>query len=358
MPNAVIQGWGKCIPPTAITNNDLATFLDTSDEWIKTRTGIHKRHISHVNTSELATVAAQRALACAGVSAQDIDFIIVATASPDSLVPNIASQIQTNLNAHCAAIDINAACSGFLYGLGMANALIQSDQHSNILIIGAERLSFYLNWSRRETAVLFGDGAGAVVLSASNKNYGISSYALQNYSHNKHLLYSDFGTKVDRFDPSVMDFYIHLEGPEVFKKAVSGMWELSQKVLDKAQLNQEQIDWLIPHQANERIIYALANKMNFPHHKTIVNIKDYGNTSAATIPIALCDALENDKIKPYQQILFTAFGAGLSCAAMTLQWGEKISPISDSDASLPPCDIDILQKIKKNYEYFFRRRNV
>lgn len=180
MQYATITGWGKCVPPATLTNHDLATFIDTSDEWIKPRTGISQRHISHVNTSELATVAAQRALAAAGVKGEEIDLIILATASPDTLIPNIASTVQANIGASCGAFDINAACSGFLYGLGLASSQIKSGQSKKVLVIGAERLSFYLDWSRRETAVLFGDGAGAVVVEATDQPGGVLGYELNN----------------------------------------------------------------------------------------------------------------------------------------------------------------------------------
>ena len=356
-----LMGCGSYLPKNVVTNAELLNKVNTSDEWIYTRTGIKQRHFASEGeyTSDLALIAAERALLNAGIKGEDVDLIVVGTTTPDKTFPATAVRLQKNLKCrHGAAFDVQAVCSGFIYALSIVDSLIKTGQFKTAVVIGADTLSRLLNWEDRTTCVLFGDGAGAVVLSASDTNYGISSYALQNYSHNKHLLYSDFGTQIDRFDPSATDFYIHLEGPDVFKKAVSGMCELSQKVLDKAELDQDDIDWLIPHQANERIIYALANKMNFPHHKTIVNIKDYGNTSAATIPIALCDALEKKQIQPYQKILFTAFGAGLSCAAMTLQWGERVSPIADSDASLPPCDIDILQKIKENHDYFIQRRNI
>ncbi|GIU44949.1 ketoacyl-ACP synthase III [Shewanella colwelliana] len=338
MQYATITGWGKCVPPATLTNHDLATFIDTSDEWIKPRTGISQRHISHVNTSELASVAAKRALAAAGLEGSDIDLIILATASPDTLIPNIASTVQANIGASCGAFDINAACSGFLYGLGLASSQIKSGQSKKVLVIGAERLSFYLDWSRRETAVLFGDGAGAVVVEATDQPGGVLGYELNNDPAGRDILKAGFGTAMDRFNAASLDFYIEFNGQEIFKRAIAGMGKLSTKVLEKCGVDKEEVDWVIPHQANERIIDTLINRMKIPKEKAVVNIANYGNTSAATIPIAICDALEKGMIKPNQTILSCAFGAGLTSAAVLFKWGDRVTPINQSDAELPPCE--------------------
>ena len=352
MQYATITGWGKCLPPATLTNHDLATFIETSDEWIKTRTGISQRHISHVDTSELASVAAQRALAAAGLEGSDIDLIIVATASPDTLIPNIASTVQANIGATCGAFDINAACSGFLYGLGLASSQIKSGQNQRVLIIGAERLSFYLDWSRRDTAVLFGDGAGAVILEASDKPGGVLGYELNNDPAGRDILSADFGTKMDRFEAESLDFYIQFDGQEIFKRAINGMGKLSKKVLEKCDTDKDEVDWVIPHQANERIIDTLISRMKLPKEKAVVNIANYGNTSAATIPIAICDALEKGMIKPNQTILSCAFGAGLTSAALLLKWGDRVTPINESDAELPPCDKTGIELVKRAVDYF------
>lgn len=290
MQYATITGWGKCVPPAVLTNHDLATFIDTSDEWIKPRTGISQRHVSHVNTSELATVAAHRALAAAGIDGSELDMIILATASPDTLIPNIASTVQANVGARCAAFDINAACSGFLYGLGLASSQIKSGQCKKVLVIGAERLTFYLDWSRRETAVLFGDGAGAVVVEASDIPGGVLGYELNNDPDGRDILKAGFGTAMDRFSAESLDFYIQFDGQEIFKRAINGMGKLSAQVLEKCGVDKDAVDLVIPHQANERIIDTLVSKMRIPKEKAFVNIANYGNTSAATIPIAICDA--------------------------------------------------------------------
>ncbi|MBQ4891855.1 3-oxoacyl-ACP synthase [Shewanella sp. UCD-FRSSP16_17] len=355
MQYAHITGWGKCVPPAKLTNDDLATFMDTSDEWIKTRTGISERHISHVNTSELATVAAKNALAAAGIDGSELDLIILATASPDTLIPNIASTVQANVGATCGAFDINAACSGFLYALGMGSSMIKSGQNKKVLVIGAERLSFYLDWSRRETAVLFGDGAGAVVIEASNEPGGVLGYELNNDPAARDILSSGFGTQMDRFDSASLDFFINLNGQEVFKRAIHGMGGLSTKVLANCDMTKEDVDLVIPHQANERIIDTLISRMKIPKEKAFVNIAKYGNTSAATIPIAICDALEQGRINSGQTILSCAFGAGLTSAALLLKWGERTTPINAPTAELPPCEVSALELIKPAVEFFTKR---
>ncbi|GIU49756.1 ketoacyl-ACP synthase III [Shewanella algidipiscicola] len=352
MQYATITGWGKCVPPATLTNHDLATFIDTSDEWIRPRTGISQRHISHVNTSELASVAAQRALAAAGLEGSDIDLIILATASPDTLIPNIASTVQANIGASCGAFDINAACSGFLYGLGLASSQIKSGQSTRVLVIGAERLSYYLDWSRRDTAVLFGDGAGAVVVEASDQPGGILGYELNNDPAARDILKTSFGTAMDRFSASSLDFYIEFNGQEIFKRAIAGMGKLSTQVLEKCGVDKDDIDWVIPHQANERIIDTLISRMKIPKEKAVVNIANYGNTSAATIPIAICDALEKGMIKPNQTILSCAFGAGLTSAAVLFKWGDRITPINQSDAELPPCDKTGIELVARAVKHF------
>ena len=355
MQNAVITGWGKCVPPATLTNHDLATFIETSDEWIYSRTGIKQRHISHVDTSELATAAAKNALLAAGLEGSDIDMIILATASPDTLIPNIASTVQANIGASCAAFDINAACSGFLYSLGLANAQVQSGQCKRVLVIGAERLTFYLDWSRRETAVLFGDGAGAMVVEATDKAEGILGYELNNDPAGREILKAGFGTAMDRFNAESLDFHIQFDGQEIFKRAINGMKGLSLKVLDKCNLEKEDVSLVIPHQANERIIDTLVAKMRIPKEKAFVNIENYGNTSAATIPIAYCDALEKGLIEPGQNILSCAFGAGLTSAALLMKWGDRVKPIHEPNAELPPTDKTGLELVKRAAEYFCKK---
>ncbi|GLP97932.1 ketoacyl-ACP synthase III [Paraferrimonas sedimenticola] len=354
MPNAMITGWGKCVPPSVLTNDDLSTFMPTSDEWIFPRTGIKQRHISHVPCSELATVAAKRALAAAGKTGDDIDMIILATCTPDTLIPNIAATVQAEIGATCPAFDINAACSGFLYGVSMATGQIQNGQCKNVLVIGAERLSFIIDWSRRETAVLFGDGAGAAVIEATDTDAGVQAYAMNNDPSGREILKASFGTNMDRFDTEAFNFHLQFDGREIFKRAIAGMGGLSQQVLAKTNTPLEDVDLVIPHQANERIIDTLIGKMKIPAEKAFKNIANYGNTSAATIPIAICDALEQGRIKPGCTLLSCAFGAGLTSAAALIKWGDRVTPIGESDAELPECTKSAKELIERAVEHQYK----
>ncbi|GAD89367.1 3-oxoacyl-[acyl-carrier-protein] synthase III [Vibrio halioticoli NBRC 102217] len=342
---AEISGWGKCLPPTVLSNDDLGTFLDTSDEWIKPRTGISARRISHVQTSDLATVAAQRAMDCAGIEPGDLDLIIVATCSPDTLIPNIASKVQNNLSAFkAAAFDLNAACTGFVYGLETATRMIQAGNYQHVLVIGAERLSFFIDWTQRDTAVLFGDGAGAVVLSKTEQEVGLLQSKLGCDSEGRDILaVPSFGTSMQRFAADNGYFTFNFVGREIFKRAVKGMGSAAHHVLNEAQLSTSAIDVVIPHQANVRIIQTLCDMAGIEQEKAFINIQNYGNTSAATVPIALCEAAEQGVIKPGSEILTAAFGAGLTWGAGRIRWGQRVTPIKESDARLPKCEQTALQ---------------
>jgi len=354
---AEIVGWGKCLPPATLSNQDLSTFLDTSDEWIRTRTGIENRRISHVNTSDMATVAAKQALACAGVSADEIDLIIIATCSPDSLIPNIASKVSQNLGIKAAtAFDLNAACTGFVYGLETATRLMQAGNYQNAIVVGAERLSFFIDWTMRDTAVLFGDGAGAVVLSRTEQAVGLQQAQLGCDSKGRDILsVPAFGTSMDRFaaDNGYWDF--NFVGKEIFKRAVKGMGAAAQSVLTRSQLSTDDIDVVIPHQANIRIIQTLCDLSGISQDKAFVNIQNYGNTSAATVPIALCEALEQGFVKPGNNLLLAAFGAGLTWGAGHIKWGERVTPLSTTDAALPECDKSALELLGEAIEYCQRK---
>lgn len=337
---ANITGWGKCLPPAVLTNDDFTQFIETSDEWISSRTGIKERRISHVNTSELAVIAGKRALDAAGLQASDMDMIMLATATPDTLVPNAASNVARQLGAgQVAAMDFNAACTGFVYGLHTATAMIRSGMQKRILLIGAERINYYLDWSKRDTAVLFGDGAGAVVLEASDEECGLLASKLGCDSEARDILsIPGYGTAGNRFAQPAGIFELFFEGQEIFKRAVRGMSEAVGSVMEQARICNDDIDLLIPHQANARIIEMLARKLSAPAEKVVVNIHKYGNTSAATIPIALTEALESGRIKPGDNLMCAAFGAGLTWGAAYLKWGKRVTPIKESDAELPPCD--------------------
>jgi len=342
---AEITGWGKCLPPAVLTNDDLSTIIETNDEWIRSRTGIESRRVSHVETSDLATVAAQRALAAAGIEAAQLDLLIVATCSPDTLIPNIASKVQGNLGAvRAAAFDMNAACTGFLYGLETATKMLQAGHYQHALIIGAEHLTWYLDWSKRDTAVLFGDGAGAVVISQTDQEVGLLDAQLGCDSAGRDVLaIPAFGTAMDRFDPQNGHFAFDFIGRDIFKRAVKGMGAAANQVLSRNQLSAEQIDVVVPHQANKRIIEALCDHAGISQDKAFVNIQHYGNTSAATIPIALCEAVEQGVVKPHSQLLTAAFGAGLTWGAGLIRWGERTTPLQQSDAELPATDKTALE---------------
>ena len=349
---AVITGWGKCLPPARLTNGDLSTLMDTNDEWIASRTGIRERRVSHVSVASLARVAAQRALAAAGRSAEDVDLLIIGSASPATLIPCMGAQVQTELGAFNAGVfDLNAGCTSFLYGLAMAAGCIAAGQHKCILVVGAERLTWYLDWTERNSAVLFGDGAGAVLVEADAGPAGVLGWHLACDGRAADALkVPNFGTDAIRSDGHFGEFAVLFDGQEIFKRAVKGMYMASKKALAKADIPAEALDLLIPHQANRRIIDALAARF---HNccDVVVNIEKYGNTSAATIPIALTEELEAGRIQPGAKILMASFGAGLTAAACVLRWGDRVTPIAQSDAELPPCRQTGLELIAPTLAY-------
>ncbi|MDZ4729143.1 MAG: ketoacyl-ACP synthase III [Xanthomonadales bacterium] len=335
---AEITGWGKCMPPAIMTNADMATVIDTSDEWIRTRSGISERRVSHVPVSAMASVAGQRALAAAGLQADELDLIIVATCSPDTVIPSTAAHVQKKMGASNAAVfDLNAGCSGFVYGLKVATAMIRSG-HKKVLLIGAERITWFLNWALRDTAVLFGDGAGAIVLQPSDQETGLLAAHLGCEGEAlEALLVPNFGTAGNRFSENYGVFSVSFDGREIFKRAVKGMAKETRQVLADLNMHNSAIDLIIPHQANERIIESLAKFLDVSMDKVVLNIGKYGNTSAATIPVALCEAIEDGRVQPGSKLLLTAFGAGLTRGAGLVVWGNRVQPLGTSDAELPPC---------------------
>lgn len=348
MPNAIITGWGKCVPPAVLTNSDLETLTETSDDWITTRTGIKERRISHVEVSDMSAVAAQHALAAAGLDATDIDLIIMATCSPDRLIPSAGTMVQAKIGAtRAAAMDLNAACSGFLFGLSTADQMIRAGSMRRILVIGAEKLSYWLDFTNRSTSVLFGDGAGAVVLEASDEEGGLLAFELGSDGTAGDLLCvpgtGTEGNPLDTQAPSIL-----MEGQDVFRRAVVAMGDSSARVIAKAGLQLGDIDLLIPHQANVRIIDATARRLSLDPAQVYVNIASYGNTSAATIPIALTEALEEGRIKAGSNLVFAAFGGGFTWAACVYQWGARTTPLRRSDAALPPTSATALELLQPN----------
>ena len=346
---ADITGWGKCMPPAVMTNDDIATVLDTSDEWIKSRSGISERRVSHVPVSDLAAVAGHRALAAAGLEPEDVDLLIVATCSPDTVIPSTAAHVQKKMGAANAAVmDLNAGCSGFIYSMSVATAMIQAAGYKKALVIGAERITWFLNWSLRDTAVLFGDGAGAVVLEPSEEETGLlaSHLGCEGDALDALIIYN-FGTAGNRFVENYGNFNVNFDGREIFKRAVRGMAKEVRQVLGDLELSNDDIDLIIPHQANARIIESLAHHLSVPMSQVVLNIQNYGNTSAATIPVAMVEALAEGRIKPGDRLLMAAFGAGLTRGAGMIRWGERVTPLGESDAELPPCDQTALEIMSK-----------
>ncbi len=327
---ARIVGWGKYLPSKILTNFDLERMVDTSDEWIRTRTGIRERHLIEspdIASSDLGVEAAKRALQVADMSAGDIDIIITATSTPDHLFPATACIIQDKLGAtNAGAFDLSAACSGFIYGLAMARGLIVSGEVDTALVIGAETLSKFVDWSDRETCVLFGDGAGAVVLKVSEEPGGVLASMMGSDGSGAKLL--DLPMGGSRMPPSVEGIaerkhYIKMKGRPIFRFAVQVMAESSRVVMEKAGWTPEDVDLVVPHQANERIIQAAMKQLKMPMEKAYINIATHGNTSTASIPMALVDAINEGKIKQGSKLILTGFGAGLTYAAVAIEWGAE-----------------------------------
>src|SRR5579863_3549014 len=338
--HAAITGWGKCLPPAVLTNHDLSTILDTSDEWIVSRTGIRERRISHVGLEELAWVAAARALAAAGLAGADIELIVFGTCSHEDQVPNMASAVQLRLGAQqAAAYDINTACTSFLYGLSSATALLRTGVVRNALVIGAELISPFMDWSDRDVAVLFGDGAAAVVLEASERAEGLLAEKLGCFAEARETLrvqgmggrYANRGVLygVTRWQ---------FEGQEIFRRAVHGMATACEAALSRAGFDADDVELLVPHQANLRIIEALARRAGVPPERVFVNIARYGNMSAATVAVALCEAVEEGRVRANALLLLPGFGAGLSYGAHLIRWGGRTTPLAVSEAALPPTE--------------------
>jgi len=349
MPNAGITGWGKCLPPAILRNEDIATFLDTTDEWILTRTGIGERRIAHTSLGEMAYVAAAKALAAADLPAAQLDLIVFGTTTHDDQCPNMASGLQQRLGANgCAAMDVNTACTSFLYGLSTATAMIKSGVVRNALVVGGELISPYMNWGDRNVAVLFGDGAAAVVLQATDAEEGVLLEKLGCYGEAREILRIH----------GIGGAYVHqgrllgatdwqFEGQEIFKRAVMGMGGACEDVLRRGGKTPADIDLVIPHQANLRIIEYVAKKAQLPAERVFVNVHRYGNMSAATVPVALCEALEEGRVKPGALLLMPAFGGGLTFCAHLLRFGERVTPLYESDVELPPSSLTALQLVER-----------
>lgn len=321
-----IIGLGCYVPDKIVTNKDLESIVDTNDEWIKERTGIRERRMvdPSMATSDLATRAAWNAIADAGVTVDEIDLIIACTMTPDMLFPSIACLVQANLRAiRAAAFDLSAGCSGFVYGLVTGSQFIKAGSYKKVLVIGAETLTRFCDWTDRNTCVLFGDGAGAVILGETQSGCGIIGTNMGADGSGGDLLKLPAGgTRIPATKDSVRDrlHFIQMNGNEVFKFAVRIMGESAANALQQARIASNDVDLLIPHQANSRIIQAAAKRLKMPMERVMVNVDKYGNTASASIPLALQEALESDRIKEGDTIVLTGFGAGLTWASCVIKW--------------------------------------
>jgi 3-oxoacyl-[acyl-carrier-protein] synthase-3 len=347
MTYAAITGWGKCMPPSVLTNADLATFLDTDDEWIVSRTGMRERRVSHVSAIEMSVVAARRALACAGLDAGDLDLIVYGSCSNDEQVPNSASGVQVRLGAaRAAAMDVNTACTSFLYGLSSATALIRTGAVRNAVVIGVELILPYMDWSNRNVAVLFGDGCAAVVLQASEREEGVVAQKLGCIADARQTLrVRGMGCTYANRNVMLGDTQWDFDGQEIFKRAVHGMGQASADVLAAAGVAPADIDLVVPHQANLRIIESVVKRTGIPMERVMLTVQRYGNMSAATVPVALVEALEEGRVQPGALLLMPAFGAGLTLCSHLVRWGERVTPLATSDAELPPPDKTALELV-------------
>lgn len=349
---AEIVGWGKCIPPATLSNADLSSFLDTTSDWILRRTGIATRPISHVPVSELAHVAAAHALACAGMEAEEVELVVIGSCTGDEQMPNTASRVQRGLGARrAAAVDVNTACTSFMYALSYGSALIRTGAVRSAVVVGADTLSAFMDWDDRRPSVVFGDAAGAVVLRATEEAVGIVGEALGCAYESRDVLrikgmgsaYANAGVT---FGTTAWDF----DGPEVFRQAVHAMAAASKQVLEKTGLTDEEIDLIVPHQANMRIIEAVARRLGTSMDKVFTHLLERGNLSSASMPVAVVEALEKKRVKPWAQLLLPGFGGGMTWSAHVIRWGKRVSPLGSSDVRLPATSktgLDIVQSLRE-----------
>ena len=321
MTYARISGTGSVLPDKVLTNADLEEMVDTSDEWIRDRTGIKKRHVVDGETTcDIAEVASRRAIEAAGIKPQDIDLIIVATTTPDRIFPSTACLLQDRLDIHgCPAFDVQAVCTGFIYALGVADLFVTSGKAKHALVVGAETLSNIIDWTDRSTCVLFGDGAGAVVLSASEEA-GILSTHMHADGKYKELLTVPAGISENFEQLKAGEAYVHMKGSEVFKMAVNTLGRIVDETLAANNMQKSDVDWLVPHQANIRIIVATARKLNMSMDRVVVTVDETGNTSAASIPLALDIAVRDGRIERGQTLMLEAFGGGFTWGSALLKY--------------------------------------
>ncbi|MFP6616093.1 MAG: beta-ketoacyl-ACP synthase III [Candidatus Hydrogenedentota bacterium] len=326
MPNTRIIGTGMFLPERILTNTDLEALCDTSDEWIRKRSGIERRHVADDahGTSDLAIVASEMAMKNAGITAQDLDAIIFCTVTPDQFFPASGNLLQGMLKANnVPSFDINAACSGYLCGFATANSFIESGLYKTILLVGAEVASKFMDWDYRNTSVLFGDGAGAAVLQAEEGDHGVKYIELGTDGENHHVLEAPgSGSREPITADNINDhpYRIEMDGQELFKRAVRKLAELGKRALEETGLTIDDIRVLVPHQANARIIEAACSRMEMPLERTIINIDETGNTIAATIPMALHEAVMQGRLERGDYVMFATYGAGLTWGVSIVKW--------------------------------------
>jgi len=327
--SAHITGWGTYVPERVLSNAELEHMVDTSDEWITSRSGIKERRIAGPgeSTSSLGIRAAEKALAKAGISGGDVDLVISASATPDYLFPATGCLIQDAIGARCGAFDLEAGCSSFVYGLVVGSQMIAAGGYENILLVGAETLSRFMDYTDRSTCVLFGDGAGAVVLQPCPKEYGIQSFELGADGAGCELIILPAGGSAKPATEETVragDHFVHMAGNQVFKFATLTLGACAQRVATKAGWQLDDIDLFIPHQANMRIIEAAQKRLELPMSKIFVNVDRYGNTSSASVPLAMCEAIDAGLIRKDCNVVMVAFGVGLTWAGVAMRWGVEI----------------------------------
>ena len=339
MRHAAITGWGMAVPERVLTNADLERMVDTSDEWIVSRTGIKERRVVGPNdtTTSLSVAAARQALDRAGLGPEAIDLIVVATGTPDQFLVSQACLVQAEIGGNAGAFDLGAACSGFVYALAVGSQFVQTGVHDRVLVVGADTLTRFVDYTDRSTCILFGDGAGAVVLEPTDRPRGLLSTVLgADGAGARHLYIPGWGAFVPESADLFPEFrpYLQMNGQEVFRFAVRVMGDAAGEAVDRAGLSFAEVDMLIPHQANARIIDAAARRLDLPRDKVWVNLDRYGNTSAASIPIALVEAEAAGQLREGDNLVLVAFGGGLTWAAGVVRWGTE-GVCRDPECRLP-----------------------
>jgi len=365
-----LTGWGSYAPSLVLSNADLEHMVDTNDEWIVSRTGICERRIAGPDetTASMASVAGLRAIATAGLQPDDIDLILVGTLTPDYPMPSTAALVKAAIgNRRAAAMDLAAACSGFVYGYATAHAYIAAGMAKHVLVIGAETLSRCTDWTDRGTCILFGDGAGAAVLSASDEPGGTMGIEMTTEPSGAYLIWLPAGGAARPANDVTIEsreHYMKMKGTETFKMAVRTLGSTSQASLTKAGIQLGDVDLVVPHQANIRIIEGLAKALDFPMERVFVNVQSYGNTSAASVPLALSEAVAAGRVKPGDKLLLVAFGAGLTSAAITLEWtadpaaAERAKNIGPGDVTIAPGYLDAVNPFPPALEWIRDRAAV